>query len=131
MGRTIPSFRIALDTEKADWKSFRNALDKSERKEFDDMFDIAQLYISACSNSVLLVPLHPIIMSILFHHYKELIQLRSEVEQVKEEAAATTTVINNSSKTKEKKKERLKEKDEEKEEPSKIDSYFINNPLDI
>ena len=152
MGRTIPSFRIALDTEKADWKPFRNALDKSERKEFDDMFDIAQLYISACSNSVLLLPLHPIIMSILFHHYKELIQLRSEVEQVKEEAAAaaTTTVINNSSKTKEKKKERLMEKEEEeeeqedskttkkkksptgkKEEPSKIDSYFINNPLDI
>src|SRR5215203_3687611 len=126
MGRTIPSFRIALDTEKADWKSFRNALDKSERKEFDDMFDIAQLYISACSNSVLLVPLHPIIMSILFHHYKELIQLRSEVEQVKEEAAATTTVINNSSKTKEKKSPTGK-----KEEPSKIDSYFINNPLDI
>jgi hypothetical protein len=118
MGRTIPSFRIALDTEKADWKPFRNALDKSERKEFDDMFDIAQLYISACSNSVLLVPLHPIIMSILFHHYKELIQLRSEVEQVKEEAAAaaTTTVINNSSKTKEKKKERLMEKEEEEEE---------------
>src|SRR5215217_5628784 len=149
MGRTIPSFRIALDTEKADWKPFRNALDKSERKEFDDMFDIARLYISACSNSVLLLPLHPIIMSILFHHYKELIQLRSEVEQVKEEAA-TTTVINNNSKTKEKKKERLKEKEEEeeeqedskttkkkksptgkKEEPSKIDSYFINNPLDI
>jgi hypothetical protein len=152
MGRTIPSFRIALDTEKADWKPFRNAWDKSERKEFDDMFDIAQLYISACSNCVLLVPLHPIVMSILFHHYKELIQLRSEVEQVKEEAAAaaTTTVINNSSKTKEKKKERLMEKEEEeeeqedskttkkkksptgkKEEPSKIDSYFINNPLDI
>jgi hypothetical protein len=152
MGRTIPSFRIALDTEKADWKPFRNALDKSERKEFDDMFDIAQLYISACSNCVLLVPLHPIVMSILFHHYKELIQLRSEVEQVKEEAAAaaTTTVINNSSKTKEKKKERLMEKEEEeeeqedskttkkkksptgkKEEPSKIHSYFINNPLDI
>src|SRR5215211_802072 len=118
MGRTIPSFRIALDTEKADWKPFRNALDKSERKEFDDMFDIAQLYISACSNCVLLVPLHPIVMSILFHHYKELIQLRSEVEQVKEEAAAaaaTTAVINNSSKTKEKKKERLMEKEEEED----------------
>src|SRR5215213_8842979 len=102
MGRTIPSFRIALDTEKADWKPFRNALDKSERKEFDDMFDIARLYISACSNSVLLLPLHPIIMSILFHHYKELIQLRSEVEQVKEEAAATTTVINNNRKRRKK-----------------------------
>jgi hypothetical protein len=46
------------------------------------MFDIPRLYLSACSNSVQLVPLHPIIMSILFHHYKELIQLISEVEQI-------------------------------------------------
>jgi hypothetical protein len=82
MGRTLPSFRIALDMEKADWKPFRNALDKSERKDFDHMFDIPRLYLSACSNSVQLVPLHPIIMSILFHHYKELTQLLSEVEQI-------------------------------------------------
>jgi hypothetical protein len=37
-------------------------------------------YISACSNSVQLVPLHPIIISILFHHYKELTACISEVE---------------------------------------------------
>jgi hypothetical protein len=82
MGRTIPSFRIELEMEKADWKPFRNALDNSERKEFDDMFDIPRLYVSACSNSVQLVPLHPIIMSILFHHYKELTEIISEVEQI-------------------------------------------------
>jgi hypothetical protein len=40
-GRTIPSFRIALAMEKEEWKSFRNALDKSDRKKFDEMmFDI-------------------------------------------------------------------------------------------
>jgi hypothetical protein len=84
MGRTIPSFRIALDMEKSEWKPFRNALDKSERKEFDEMFDIPRLYLSACSNSVQLVPFHPIIMSILFHHYRELIQCMSEVEEIEE-----------------------------------------------
>jgi hypothetical protein len=31
MGRTIPSFRIALAIEKEEWKPFRNALDKSGR----------------------------------------------------------------------------------------------------
>jgi hypothetical protein len=82
MGRTIPSFRNVLEMEKAEWKPFRNALDKSERKEFDGMFDIPRHYLSACSNSVQLVPLHPIIMSILFHHYKELTEIISEVEQV-------------------------------------------------
>jgi hypothetical protein len=32
MGRTIPSFRIALEMEKEDWKPFRNALDKSDKR---------------------------------------------------------------------------------------------------
>src|SRR5918995_3952067 len=91
MGRTISSFRIALEMEKAEWKPFRNALDKSERKEFDDMFDIPRLYLSACSNSVQLVPLHPIIMSILFHHYKELTLCVNQVEKIEER-------VNNNSK---------------------------------
>lgn len=85
MGRTVPSFRITLDMEKEEWKPFRNALDESERKEFDDMWDISRLYITTCSNSVSLVPLHPIMISILFHHYKELMQLEAQIDQVKEE----------------------------------------------
>ena len=47
MGRTIPSFRIASSLEEKEWKSFRNSLDKSDRKIFDDMFLIAHLYNSA------------------------------------------------------------------------------------
>jgi hypothetical protein len=49
------------------------------------MWEIARNYVSACSNSVQLVPLHPIIMSILFHHYKELKECISEVEQIEKE----------------------------------------------
>lgn len=74
MGRTIPSsFRTVLAMEEREWnKPFRDDLSKSDRREFDEMFDISRLYISACSNSVQLVALHPIFMSILFHRYKEL-----------------------------------------------------------
>ena len=49
MGRTIPSFRIALAMEKGEWKPFCNALDKKDRRKFDEMFDIPRLYLSACS----------------------------------------------------------------------------------
>jgi hypothetical protein len=62
-GRTIPSFRMALAMEKEDWKPFRNALDKSDRKKFDEMWDIPRLYTSACSYAVQLVRLYPILMS--------------------------------------------------------------------
>jgi len=47
MGRTIPSFRIASVMEEMEWKSFRNSLDKSDRKKFDQMFSLAHLYNSA------------------------------------------------------------------------------------
>jgi hypothetical protein len=85
MGRTIPSFRIALEMEQAEWKPFRNALDKSDRKKFDEMFDIPRFYISACSYSVQYVRLHPILMSIVFHHYKQLTECISEVGEIEAE----------------------------------------------
>lgn len=82
MGRTVPSFRNVLATEKADWRPFREALDKKERKEFDEMWDIARNYVSACSNSCQLVPLQPIITSILFHHYKELKECSKQIKEI-------------------------------------------------
>lgn len=83
MGRILPSFRIALAMEeKEGWKPFRNALDKKDRKKFDEMFDIPRFYISACSNSVQYVRLHPILMSILLYNYRELTQFISEVEGI-------------------------------------------------
>ena len=46
------------------------------------MWDIPRLYITACSNSVQLVPLYPIIMFIMFHHYKQLKECMARVEQM-------------------------------------------------
>jgi hypothetical protein len=80
MGRTIPSFRIAGIIEEKEWKSFRNSLVKSERKIFDDMFAISHLYNSACSYSAKYVRIHPIFVSIIFHHYKQLTKLSGQVE---------------------------------------------------
>jgi hypothetical protein len=121
MGRTIPSFRIALAMEKEDWKPFRNALDKSDRKKFDEMFDIPRFYISACSNSVQYVRLHPILMSILLYHYKQLTECISEVERIEDK-------VNNSKKKRRGLTKKEEEKQEEKEEmPVTLDSYFIKN----
>jgi hypothetical protein len=82
MGRTIPSFRTVLAMEQEDWKPFRNALDKSDRKKFDEMFDIPRLYTSACSYAVQPVRLYPILMSILLHHFKELTECIKDVERM-------------------------------------------------
>ena len=44
MGRTIPSFTMALIEEIVGWKPFRDGLDKADRKAFDDMTDLPHLY---------------------------------------------------------------------------------------
>jgi hypothetical protein len=50
------------DKEKTWQQESRKVEDQSEGlKKFDEMFDISRLYISACSNSVQLMPLHPIL----------------------------------------------------------------------
>jgi hypothetical protein len=111
MGRTLPSFRIVLAEEKKEWKPFRNGVDNKERKEFDEMWDIPRLYVSACSNSVQLVPLHPIIISILFHHFKELKGCIREIEQIH----AITNIQNEL---------RI---DIKEAEPVSLDNYIVSN----
>ena len=39
----MPTFRVALAMEKEEWKPFRNALDKSDRKKFDEMWEIPKV----------------------------------------------------------------------------------------
>jgi hypothetical protein len=75
MGRTIPSFRLACMTEELKWRSFRFCLDKDDRKKFDGMFSISRQYNSACSNSARAIVIHSIIMSIILHHYNQLMEL--------------------------------------------------------
>jgi len=69
MGRTIPSFRIASVMEEKEWKPFRNSLDKSDRKKFDQMFSIAHMYNSASSYAA-----KPILMDV---HQRYLMNLQS------------------------------------------------------
>ena len=122
MGRTIPSFRIALAMEREEWKPFRNALDKSDRKKFDEMWDLPKWYISACSNSVQYVRLHPILMSILLYDFKELTKSVKEVERI--EAKVNTKKREWLT---ERKKEEEKQQEREKVPATTLDSYFVKS----
>jgi hypothetical protein len=82
MGRTIPSFRIASLLEEKEWKPFRNSLDKSDRKIFDEIFSIAHLYNSESSYAAKPIRIQPIVMSIIFHHYKQLERLSKNTKDI-------------------------------------------------
>jgi hypothetical protein len=75
LGRTVPSFRNALHQEQSKWKIFRISLDKKERKSFDEIFETSRLYISASMMACRPIRLQPILMSVLFHHFKQISRL--------------------------------------------------------
>jgi hypothetical protein len=122
MGRTVPSFRIALAMEQEDWKPFRNALDKSDRKKFDDMWDIPRLYTSACSYAVQPVRLYPILMSILLHHFKVLTECTKEVEHI--EVKVNNTTMNKTEDLVRNEEEQY-EKEQQEETPTTLDGFLM------
>jgi hypothetical protein len=91
--------------------------EEKERKMFDDMWDIPRLYASACSNSCQLVPLHPILMSILFHHYKELKECILEVKQLEGKVKGSSSSKN--------KEELMIKKEEAAPATTTLDVYFL------
>jgi hypothetical protein len=80
MGRTIPSFRIAADIEKAEWKPFRHHLNKKDKRLFDEMFSISKMYNSPCSYHNYPIIIRPVMMSIIFYNYKQLLKLKGELK---------------------------------------------------
>jgi hypothetical protein len=84
MGRTIPSFRLASVDEYKEWKKFRSHLGKSDRKAFDRIYATCHLYNSACMYAANPIRIQPIFMSIIFHHYVALRELREKVIESKD-----------------------------------------------
>lgn len=80
MGRTVPSFRLALAEEESEWREYRRYLDKDARKDLDELFTIPRLYLAACSGATKLVRLDTIKLSILLRHFIELKNLEKNQE---------------------------------------------------
>ena len=75
LGRTIPSFRIAILLEEKRWKLYRQYLRKKEQKIFKHMFSIAYLFNSASSYAANPIRINPILFSIALYHHKKISSL--------------------------------------------------------
>lgn len=85
MGRTIPSYRIAAEIERARLRPFRLMLNRRDRKLFDSMLNLPRLYNTAGMMAARPVVFHSVLIAILFHHYK---QLQEMVKRTKDGIAA-------------------------------------------
>ena len=79
MGKTVASYRIALDRELQKWSGFARALRRDDRKAFDQLMDTCRNLASAGSNSTRPVIFESMVMSILLNQQKILNKLEKEV----------------------------------------------------
>jgi len=84
LGKTVPSYRIALEWEIDNWKGFRNALRREEEVEaFDTLMDMARNHASAggCATNPILF--EPMVMSILLDQQKQIQDLKSKLHELR------------------------------------------------
>jgi len=87
LGRTIPSYRVALEEEVKAWKGFQDALRTPDREIFENMLDQCRLYASAGSMAVRPKMIEAMFMTVLFAHHKMLKELNSIVQKIIEKTA--------------------------------------------
>lgn len=84
MGKTVESYRIALDTEIQTWNGFAKALRSDDREAFERMTDTCRNHASAGSNATRPEVFESMVMSILLEQQKTLMRLEKELVAVKQ-----------------------------------------------
>jgi hypothetical protein len=84
MGKTVESYRIALDTEIQRWNGFAKALRTEDREAFEQMTDACRNHASAGSNATRPVVFESMVMSILLEQQKKLTRIEKELNAIKQ-----------------------------------------------
>ncbi len=82
MGKTVPSYRQALESEIEKWKGFRKALRAKDAEAFDKMMNACRNFASAGSMATRPVLLEAMLMSILLHQEKTLTEIQERLERL-------------------------------------------------
>ena len=79
MGKTVESYRMALEDEIQRWNGFAKALRIDDKKAFDALMDACRSYASAGSNATQPILFEPMVMSILLSQQKRILQLEKSL----------------------------------------------------
>jgi hypothetical protein len=89
MGRTVPSYRQALETEINRWEGFRKALRDKALEAFDQMMNVCRTYASAGGSATRPILTEAMFMSILLNQQKELMEIRENLERLEKQLHQT------------------------------------------
>jgi len=81
LGRTVATYRLALESMAQQWNDFRRALRSGDREAFDALMNRARMHASAATYAISLDPTESALLSMLLEHEKEILALRKELEK--------------------------------------------------
>jgi len=84
MGKTVESYRIALETEIGRWNGFARALRSEEQAAFAALMDACRSYASAAGNATRPILFEPMMISILLSQQMSLQRLQKELNELKQ-----------------------------------------------
>ncbi len=88
MGRTVESYRMALEDEIRRWSGFAKALRIEDKAAFDALTDACRSYASAGSNATQPILFAPMLMSIALFQQKKIQRLEKELDAIKQKIQA-------------------------------------------
>ena len=84
MGRTVPSFRPALEHEIESWNAFKRALRPEDQEIFNKLMNYARIHADAGSLSARPMLSEVLFMSFVLEQQKKIISLEKEVKELEE-----------------------------------------------
>ena len=85
MGKTVPSYRQALESEIERWKGFRKGLRGKDAEAFDRMMNACRLFASAGSMATRPILLEAMCMSILLHQEKAIAEIKEKLDRLEKQ----------------------------------------------
>jgi hypothetical protein len=85
MGKTVESYRMALEDEINRWNSFEKALRIEDKEAFDALMDACRSFASAGSNATKPILFEPMVMSILLSLQKKVCRLEKALDAIKKQ----------------------------------------------
>jgi len=82
LGRTVASYRQALEIEIAKWEGLRKALRAADVEAFDRMMNACRMYASAGSMATRPILLEAMFMSILLNQEREIAEIRERLDRI-------------------------------------------------
>ena len=88
MGKTVESYRLALEDEIRTWNGFAKALRSVDREAFEELMDACRSFASAGSNATQPVIFEPMIMSMLLFQQEKLQKLEKELDAIRQKPSS-------------------------------------------